>query len=274
MTATDAYYSHSGKFSPAGLVMMLAAALVVGPILGLVYGYVVAFNPFVYVNFLATIVAGGLTGMAVGKMAKPGRVRNVGVCAFAGLVAGLGFQYTQWWATLDYYEAEAALTQPLLIWTYIGELAELEPWTLMGGSLGATGFKVLWAIEGVIVVVAPVIVAMAEGSTPYCERCDTWAVEAEPLGPFDFVSDVDTLKARVDRRDHEPLKAFARPEVTNERFSTITLASCTGCKGLQLATVKNVEVEVEKDGDTKQKDAEILTHVVLDSPTWDALSKL
>ena len=41
-----------------------------------------------------------------------------------------------------------------------------------------------------------------------------------------------------------------------------------------LATVKNVEVEVEKDGDTKQNETEILTHVVLDAPTWDALSKL
>ncbi len=274
MTSPDAYYSHSGKFNPAGLLLMLAAGLVVGPLVGVVYGYAVAFNPFIYINFLATIIAGGAVGMAVGKMAKPGRVRSVGACAFAGLVAGVGFQYTQWWATLDYYGAEVALTQPGAIWTFIGELAELEPWTLMGVSLGSTGFMILWAIEGLIVVGAPMAVAMAEGSTPYCERCDTWAVEGEPLGPFDFVSDADTLKARIDRRDHDGLKAFERPEVTEDRYSTVTLAACTGCRGLLLATVKNVEVEVEKDGDTKRNETEILTHVMLDSPTYDALAKL
>ena len=106
MTSPDAYYSHSGKFNPAGLLLMLAAGLVVGPLVGVVYGYAVAFNPFIYINFLATIIAGGAVGMAVGKMAKPGRVRSLGACAFAGLVAGVGFQYTQWWATLDYYGAE------------------------------------------------------------------------------------------------------------------------------------------------------------------------
>lgn len=274
MTDTTAYYSHSGKFNPAGLVLMLAAALVVGPILGVVYGYVVAFNPFIYINFLATLFAGGIAGMLVGKMSKPGKVRSMGVCAFAGLVAGLGFQYTQWWATLDYYGAEVALTQPAAIWTFMGELAELEPWTLMGISLGSTGFMILWAIEGLILLGAPIVMACAEGSTPFCERCGTWAVDAEPLGPFDFVSDVDTLKARVDRRDLEMLKQFARPEVTDERFSTITLSSCKGCQGLRLASVKNVEVEVEKDGDTKQNESEILTHVLLDAPTWDAISKL
>ncbi len=270
----NAYYSHSGRFNPAGVVLMIAAALVVGPLLGVVYGYVVAFNPFIYINFLATLFAGGIAGMLVGKMSRPGKVRSLGVCAVAGVVAGIGFQYTQWWATLHYYGAEVAIDQPAAIWSFIGELAELEPWTLMGISLGSTGFMILWAIEGLILMVAPVTLACAEGSTPYCERCDTWAVDAEPLGPFDFVSDVDTLKARVDRRDHEPLKGFGRPEATEDRFSTITLASCTGCLGLRLATIKNVEIEVEKDGDTKQNESEILTHIVLDSPTYDALAKL
>lgn len=274
MSSTDAYYTHSGKFSLAGLVLMLATALVAGPILGVAYGYLVAFNPFIYVNFLATLFIGGLAGMAVGAMAKPGRVRNLKVCALAGVVAGLGFQYTQWWATLDYYGAEVALTQPAGIWTFMGELAELGPWTLMGIELGPTGFKVLWGIEGLVLVVTPAVVAMASGSTPYCERCDTWAQDAEPLGPFDFVSDVDTLTARIDRRDLEMLKSFERPEVTEGRFSTITLSTCTGCKGLQLASVKNVEIEVEKDGDQKQNATDILTHVVLDSPTYDAISKL
>lgn len=274
MRSTDAYYNHSGKFNPAGLVMMLSAALVVGPLLGVVYGFIVAVNPLVYVNFLATLFGGALTGMAVGKLAKPGRVRSLGVCAFAGAVAGLGFQYTQWWATLQFYDADVALTQPLLMWTLIGELAEAGPWSLMGIELGSTGFAILWCIEGLILIAAPTLLAMAEGSTPYCERCDSWAVDAEPLGPFDYVSDVDTLKARIDRRDHEPLKAFGRPEVTDERYSTITLAACTGCKGLMLATVTNVEVEVEKDGDTKLDKTDVLSHILLDAPTFDALAKL
>lgn len=274
MSSTEAFYSHSGKFNPAGLLLMLATGLVVGPLVGVAYGYVVAFNPFVYVNFLATLFAGGLVGIAVGKMSKTGQVRSLKVCAFAGVVAGLGLQYTQWWATLDDYGAEVAITDAGSMWTTMGELAELEPWTLMGISLGATGFSVLWAIEGLLLVAAPALTAMGEGSTPYCERCGSWAVEAEPLGPFGHVADVEALTARIERRDLEPLEAFARPEVTEDRYSTLTLSACTGCKGLMLATVKNVQIEVEKDGDTKPNESEILTHVLLDAPTYDALAKL
>ena len=95
-----------------------------------------------------------------------------------------------------------------------------------------------------------------------------WAARAETL------DGERADPARVERRDLDPLKAFSRPEVTEGRFSTITLSTCGGCKGLMLASVKNVEVEVEDDGDTKQNETEVLTHVVLDSPTYDALAKL
>ena len=275
MTATtDVFYEHSGKFNPMGLGAMLAAAAVIGPVLGLAYGFVVAFNPFVYINFLATFFAAAWTGILVGKVAKPGHVRSLGVCAAMGLVAGLGFQVAQWWATLTYYGAELEPTAFGAMWTMMGELAELEPWTLMGIPLGATGFKILWAIEGLIVVVTPALLAMGEGSTPYCERCSTWAADAEPLGPFDFVSDVDTLKARVERRDLSDIEAFERVEVTTDRYSTITLSSCTGCGQMHLATVRNVEVETDKEGDRKESETDVLANVMLDARAFDALSKL
>ena len=275
MSGTDVFYNHSGRFNPLGLGAMFAAALISGPIIGVAYGVIVAFNPFIYVNFLATLFAAAWAGILVGKVSRPGRVRSLGVCAAAGLVAGLAFEYVQWFATLSYYGAELTLYEPRAMWSMIGELAEMEPWTLMGGiSIGAVGFKIIWAIEGVMVVGTPILLAMGEGSTPYCERCNEWVSDAEPIGPFDYVSDVDTLKARVERRDLSGLEAFERLEVTQDRYSTITLSTCDGCRGLQLASIQNVEVETDKNGERKQDETDVLTHVVLDAASYDAISKL
>ena len=274
MGTPGVFYSHSGRFSSLGAFAMLAAALLVGPILGTVYGTVMTFNPFIYINFLLTFFAAAWTGILVGKLSKPGRIRNLGLCAAAGLVAGLAFEYAQWCTTLHLHGAEATWRDPGALWHSIGELAEMEPWTWMGISIGATGFTIVWSLEAAIVVGVPALMAMGEGSDPYCERCENWTVDAEPLGPFDFVSDTGTLQARVERGDLDDLKAFERLEVTRDRYSTITLSSCTGCRGLQLARVQNVVVETGKDGKRDEEETDILVDVLLSAADHDALSKL
>jgi hypothetical protein len=79
---------------------------------------------------------------------------------------------------------------------------------------------------------------------------------------------------RIERGDLDDLKAFERLEVTRDRYSTLTLSVCTGCRGLRLARVQNVEVETDKDGKRSENETDVVSDVLLSSADYDALSKL
>lgn len=275
MSAQQPLYQHSGKFTPHGLVMMLVAGGASAVVLGAVYGYAVAFNPFIYINFLATIIAGLAVGWTIGFAAKLGKVRNLLVCGLVGLVAGLAFEYVQWWATLRFFDADPSLADPAQIWGQIMQLAAFEPWALMGGiSPGPVGFKAIWGLEAVLIVGACALMAAGAGSDPFCERCESWTVVDQTIKPFDFISDPATLMARIERGDLEVLKAFERVEVNQQRYSAIELRTCPSCQGLRLASVKNIEIEQEKDGTSKENDTNVVDHILLDEPTYEVLTKL
>lgn len=49
---TASFYRHSGKAPILGLLLMGITGLIVTPILGVIYGYLLWYIPFIYINFL------------------------------------------------------------------------------------------------------------------------------------------------------------------------------------------------------------------------------
>jgi hypothetical protein len=79
-------YKHSGKCPPAGVLLLLAGALVVGAVTGTVYHFLAKFMDIPIVSpILAGLVAGGITGTLV----KAARCRNPRVLLVIGVLAGL-----------------------------------------------------------------------------------------------------------------------------------------------------------------------------------------
>ena len=273
MYARSAYYQPSRKLSLVGLVMMLVGAAVASPLVGYAYGYLVAINPFIYINFFATVFAGCGVGLAVGWAAKKGQTPNSIVVGTVGALAGAALLYVQWYATLEFYGAEPDIAAPGLMWEQIGTLASLEPWTLFGGSPGSWGFAAIWAIEGVMLFGGSALLSVTMVDDPYCERCNRWTEVDQLVEPFDFVADAEHLKARLDRLDTGVLTAFEKVEVGTAQYAQLELINCPGCSDLRVVNVKNITIEVDKDGSEKKNDAPVVSHVLVDQSTYEAIKK-
>jgi len=269
----SAYYKHSGHFTINGLVLMLAAAAVVAPLVGYVYGYLVAVNPFIYINFFATLFAGCGVGIAVGQTAKWGRTRNFAVAGVMGGLAGAALLYLQWYATLVYYEAEPRLAEPLFMWEQITILASLEPWTIFGVSPGRWGFAVIWGIEAMMLMGGAILLGIGMLDTPYCERCQQWAEVDQVVEPFDYVTDAEHLTARLDRGDMDALRAFEKIEVSRDRYAQLELINCPSCSDLRIVNIKNIEIELDEDDGEKKSDSIVLSHILVDASTYEAIKK-
>lgn len=273
MQKANAYYRHSGKVGPLGLPLMAGAALAASLPIAAIYGYLVALNPFIYINFIGTIIASAAVGGLVGLMAKPGQVRNMALTGGMGFLAGCVFVVTQWWATFQYYEVDVSLTDPAAIWDAVLAFATLGPWTLFGVEPGKTGFMVIWGIEALMIVGLSALAAVGVADEPFCERCSTWVDDTLEVGPFDAVTAVEALTARLDRGDASMLTAFERSE-NAERHAVIQLKECATCKMLKLADVKNVEISVDDDGKSEKNETLVAGNVILDQGEYEAISKL
>lgn len=251
--------------------MALAAGLA-APALGVVYGYLVAFNPFIYVNFIATLACAGGIGVLVGKAAKLGKVRNLKLGLLFGLLGGLAFECSQWWATLDYYGLEPVMSQPTQLWAMVQALAEFEPWGIGDSSPSAWGFLGIWGIEAAMIVGGASLVGWVGASDPFCEKCNVWAEPDQVVKPLDFVSDAERFQERVKRGDLSVLTELERIEAAG-RFCAIELLCCPQCRELRVAKVKNVELSQDKDGDLKEDETIVVEDVLLDSASYDALAK-
>lgn len=98
-------YRPSGKFTPAGAIVLFLATAVAGSILSFIYLKLVSWIPFVYLNIL---LAAGF-GVAIAYVAKliirKMKIRNVAAVLVAVLLGGLLFTYVKW-AMYDYNDGK------------------------------------------------------------------------------------------------------------------------------------------------------------------------
>jgi len=89
LRSQSAYYRPSGTMTPAGIALMLGFGTVTALLLGLVYGYLTFYNPFIYISCLAT---GGF-GFAIGYVAwhggALGKLRSPVAALTLGAVVGI-----------------------------------------------------------------------------------------------------------------------------------------------------------------------------------------
>lgn len=271
MTPPSTYFRHSGRFTPQGLLLMALAAGGVAPALGVVYGYLVAINPLIYVNFLATLCCALGVGFAVGFAARLGKVRNWKLTGVFALLGGLALFYAQWWATLRAYGAPTPFDQPAAFWPAALALADSAPWTLRGHAPGSGVLLTVWSVEAAILVGGAALVGFGSLTDPFCEKCGVWAVARLQVAPLDSVGDGEQLRARVERGDLGALRELDTVQASPS-YASIKLISCPKCSELRVATVEQVDIQ-ESKGERKENRHVVLENVLIDAATWDAIAK-
>ena len=102
------YYEPSGVCPPEAIGFMLGIGFVTALVLGYIYTYISYYNPFIYINFIATIIFGGALGVMVSIAGQMGKNRSPKMGLIFGLIVGfIGLQ--------DFYQKCLTFNRPVVI---------------------------------------------------------------------------------------------------------------------------------------------------------------
>lgn len=262
------FYRHSGKFNPAGPILVFLAALVAAFPLGLLYSYLINWIPFIYLNFLITLgygfVFGTLTSLLLLKF---GKVRNTAVAFLSGTAAGLIAWYFSWNGHIHALAGDVPwLLTPGQIWTAVKILYNEGSWGIGFGSqepLTGIPLAIVWLGEGAMIVgLAAMISYRSVKDTPFCEQHNCWFDEKKVIDKFDVFTHPQHLEA-FKTGDIAPLEE-ARPRVpASGQFARVTVKHSKNCHDLCTLSIDNVTVTPDKNGNPKEKASTLVTHLLV-----------
>ena len=205
----QSYYKPSGKFSPTSFLYFIPTALLIVPIISLIYAYLIWYIPFIYFNFFITIGFGFLVGFAISMLVvKKGKVRNKYLAGFLGLLAAIVATYFDFVVYVDLainageligdehlgisvsnikiLDIFALATQPEVLWTYIKEINAIGTWGIKGAVASGSFLTFVWIVEFIMVAGVSVFVNYITAKDPFCELDNNW-YKQEDLPIFNYI---------------------------------------------------------------------------------------
>jgi hypothetical protein len=238
-------YKHSGRFTPLGLVIALAAAVVAAFPLGWLYPWLMSVTTYVKLRMLETIAFGALVGLAAGYGLVAGKVRNHAIALLTGAVGGAVAHYVGWCFFAqhmvelggEHISAWDLGTHPGTLWSLVQVFNQYGTWTEKN-STPTTGVVlwIFWSLEALTVVGMAAFVAYAiEDKAPFCETCEQWAKPAPPQY-FQMSVARDQFKALLLGGNVEAIGRIPRATVKNPHYK-LDLHQCPGCHNLNTVMV-------------------------------------
>jgi hypothetical protein len=259
------FYKHSGSAPPLGILLGVGVGGVVGAVLAFVYAYLILYNPFIYINALASLAFGAVAGAAVGIGLNLGKVRSTLVSGVVSVVVVSFAFYVSWvvwvYALLQRADVDVAMTtffNPLALWSAVDIInAEgawsLKSWTPTGGTLWF-----FWAVEAGCVFVPGLVAGMGGSSGTFCEACQAWCEEREGitrLGALNIATNTKdehaAIRAQIETRNLAVLEQLG-PVTDVDNFHRANIASCDNCMELHALTLEHVTVSYDKENDPSE----------------------
>jgi hypothetical protein len=273
----DTFYSHSGQFGPVGIVMMIVLGSGVGAVVGAVYGALIYWIPFVYLNFLGTILVGFAAGGMVYLGAVVGKVRNPTLCAMAGITAGCVTLWGAWVGWIYVLSADGGtgliLLRPSHLWEAMVAIGQEGVWSIgRSSSEPVKGFMLylVWIIEAGMIVVAAAITALALLSDkPFCERCSCWANNKTKL-PKLRVPQGENAFEGLGLGDISSILALQRGSREGMHVQ-VELLGCRTCDQTYLASVSVVVKSTDKKGKSETNTTNLVRNLRLSAEDYQAL---
>ncbi|AKJ01474.1 hypothetical protein ATI61_103182 [Archangium gephyra] len=268
MHSTIQRYAPSGAFGPLTLVYALGSLLAASLLAGL-YMLLLDLIPFIYVSFLLTAGFGFGLAMLCSMSITAGHCRNRALALGLGLLVGAtGLAASYGWGFVLALR-EAASTDPDVT---VLQLAQEIPigrwidarlqggWTVRSMEITGIGVMVIWFIEAVIVLGAPLLLAMNAAAEPYCEPCQAWTKSQGNSLKGLTRQDVQPV---LDRGDLASLLTLADHPDTDSAYRIQLLRQyCPQCANTAFLTVNEIHTVI-KDGKTEENKVALLENAVL-----------
>lgn len=270
-------YKHSGKFGVHGPLLALVVGTIAAFPLGFAYAYLVKWIPFVYVNFFATLGYGFLFGWLTGKFMKMGKVRNGGVAALTGLALGTIAWYFAWNGSIHAtfaFEKAPIIFKPLQVVRAMEKLYEVGSWGLKsGGPLTGIPLAIVWLVEaGMIVGITTAVGYGMISELPYCETSQCWLDEKKNIDTIERFVNPEQLAA-FKAGDLGPLTQ-ARPRTPGSgAWTRLLLKHSPNCQVFHTIRLQDITIEVDKNGNPKEKATDLSGDLVLPASMFELISK-
>lgn len=223
----------SGRVEWDQVAQAVAGAAVVAMIFGVLYALLCAFNPFVYVNWLALLGIGGVISYVWRKGMHHAKVRAPWMAV--GVAAGLaGIAWTLSWIVYgNLIIGVSGILESGPIWApwhlaaLMDSLAHEPVWGLFEGEDGALpswAMYGLWGFEGLAMVVFSSTLVHREGRKPFCEVSNQWF---EPQWWAD-VHERDKRAVLAAVKDERWADLFEGPPPPNGLFNRIRVYRAPG----------------------------------------------
>ena len=273
------FYRHSGKAPILGLILMGIAGLTATLVLGVFYGYLLYFIPFIYLNFL--IVGGYIYAISyvLARVAKLGKVRNLLLIGLAGLAFGMLAEYIGWISWL------AAITGspvnligfffPLDVIAFIMEIAQQGAWSISGFTPTGTILYLIWLAEAVAVVGGiTYLTYSARRGIPFCEESDMWAEKRTVLGVFEPLVSKERFRITLTEGSFSAFSELKPLGMNQNHFTMLELFECDQCRNFFVLNVDDVLVKIDNKGRQNTKVKPVISNMMVTPSILSGLRRL
>jgi len=274
------YYKPSGKIPVKGIFISLITALVITVVLSIIYIALQWFIPFIYLNFFIAAGLGcGISGgifIAIGA----GKIRNTKYEFVLAVLCGLLGWYCQWALFVSLLsEAEGSmgggmwvrssfnltgfwyiLTHPELLFRAMLSLNDVGTFTLKHSTVSGTLLWVVWAIEALIVIGAPILFSLSGRSTsPFSEQNGEWMEDREVEGKLKTVTDADAMIKELSTGNLKCLNNFLPADDLSTDYATLRIYESPG-DPVSYISVTNNSHQADKKGELKKETKTVIEY--------------
>lgn len=274
-------YRASGACPPIASLVVIAVPLLAS-LLGLLYGALMSWIPFIYLNFIIIAGFGLLLGTMSGHGLKKAHARNGTVGTICGLATGVAAMFFGWigWLmvtlSLTTPEAVALAFSPQDFVETLSELAETGVWSVFGITPSGLFLKTLWGIEALGIVGLTTVLSHFEILTPYCENCQKWLTpdhESQPLLSLDE-EEKAKLESSLEAQDYALFVGRERADALNPTWLSLHLTQCQSCRRISLLDIEEVVRETDDKGEEKLRQTKLYEHLLITPEVYARLKEV
>jgi hypothetical protein len=280
------YYKPSGKFSPVFILYFVLVSVLIFPLLGLAYAYLLWYIPIIYINFFVTIGYGFLIGITLNFLViKKGKVRNPILAAVIGVLGAFIALYFHWASWLDLvinagetigdsnigisisnvklFQVYELSMQPNIVLEFMQVVNENGTWGIKGATVSGWFLWIIWIIEALGIIVIASFSTYGQATKPFCEFSDNWYEEiVHPA--FNFVFEKDKLIQDIKNIDKHCFESFGKEaDFKNQNHSIFTLYRSK--TGKNYISVENKTAKTNSKGNIEFDSDEFVKYMVIDN---------
>jgi hypothetical protein len=274
------YYKPSGKIPVKGIFISLIAAFVITVILSIIYIALQWFIPFIYLNFFIAAGLGFGVGGGVFIAIGAGKIRNTTYERVLAVLCGILAWYCQWALFVSLMAAAEGsmgggmwvrssfnltgfwyiLSHPEILFRAMLSLNEVGTFNLKHNTVSGTLLWVVWVIEALIIIGAPILVSLSGRATsPFSEQNDRWMEERDVEGKLKTVTDPDKMIKELSTGNLKSLKDFLPADDLSTDYATLRIYESPG-DPISYISVTNNSHQADKKGELKKETKTVIEY--------------